>query len=208
VQQGSLDKAWPEIAQRVAVEKPANQVDLVRIAVEERGHKALPQWLAAKEQVGSSFALGAAIIAGFLHPFWYARGQALSFVAEKHVPEAADLFVRLGDVAPRLHSELPDSSRGLIKGGESASGLIPPERIEAVDRLLRRMEEMPGTGGRTLLQTAFDADGLASLRAALAYCRVKKLGMIEASDIVVPFSGESLTEIKNMRAPFLGKMAP
>jgi len=46
VQQGSLDKAWPEIAQRVAVEKPANQVDLVRIAVEERGRKALPQWQA------------------------------------------------------------------------------------------------------------------------------------------------------------------
>jgi len=46
VQQGSLDKAWSEIEQRVAAEKPANQVDLVRIAVEERGRKALPQWQA------------------------------------------------------------------------------------------------------------------------------------------------------------------
>jgi len=46
VQQGSLDKAWSEIEQRVAAEQPANQLDLVRIAVEERGRKALPQWRA------------------------------------------------------------------------------------------------------------------------------------------------------------------
>jgi len=46
VQQGSLDKAWSEIEQRVATERPSNQLDLVRIAVEERGRKALPQWQA------------------------------------------------------------------------------------------------------------------------------------------------------------------
>jgi len=46
VQQGSLDKAWPAIAQRVTAERPAGQFDLVRIAVEERGRKALAQWQA------------------------------------------------------------------------------------------------------------------------------------------------------------------
>src|SRR4051812_24335727 len=46
VQQGGLQKALPEIAQRVKNENPANQFELVRIAVEERGRKALEQWRA------------------------------------------------------------------------------------------------------------------------------------------------------------------
>ncbi|HUR32785.1 MAG TPA: hypothetical protein VM032_03265 [Vicinamibacterales bacterium] len=46
VQQGGLDKAWTAIERRVAAEKPATQVDLVRIAVEERGRAASPQWQA------------------------------------------------------------------------------------------------------------------------------------------------------------------
>jgi hypothetical protein len=46
VQQGGLQKALPEITQRVKNEKPANQFELVRIAVEERGRKALEQWSA------------------------------------------------------------------------------------------------------------------------------------------------------------------
>jgi hypothetical protein len=49
VQQGSLDKAWPTIEARVKAERPANQVDLVRIAVEERGRAASPQWRADAE---------------------------------------------------------------------------------------------------------------------------------------------------------------
>jgi len=46
VQQGSLQKAWTEIETRVRAERPSNQTDLVRIAVEERGRKASPQWQA------------------------------------------------------------------------------------------------------------------------------------------------------------------
>ena len=46
VQQGGLQKALPEISQRVKNDKPANQFELVRIAVEERGRKALEQWRA------------------------------------------------------------------------------------------------------------------------------------------------------------------
>lgn len=46
VQQGSLDKAHQAIRTRVARERPDNQLDLVRIAVEERGRTADPQWRA------------------------------------------------------------------------------------------------------------------------------------------------------------------
>ena len=46
VQQGSLDKAMTAIEARLAAERPTTQFDLVRIAVEERGRAALPQWQA------------------------------------------------------------------------------------------------------------------------------------------------------------------
>ena len=46
VQQGSLDKAWDAIEERVTRENPQDQFALTHIAVEERGRKALQQWQA------------------------------------------------------------------------------------------------------------------------------------------------------------------
>jgi hypothetical protein len=46
VQQGSLDKAHNAIRRRVVKEQPADQFHLTRIAVEERGRTALPEWRA------------------------------------------------------------------------------------------------------------------------------------------------------------------
>jgi hypothetical protein len=44
IQQGSLDKAWPAIEERVRRENPGDQFALTRIAVEERGRKASAAW--------------------------------------------------------------------------------------------------------------------------------------------------------------------
>ena len=46
VQQGSLDKAWPQIERRVKEEQPKDQAALVNIAVEERGRAASAPWRA------------------------------------------------------------------------------------------------------------------------------------------------------------------
>jgi len=46
IQQGGLDKAHAEIEKRVRQEPPPDQFALVRIAVEERGKKAAPEWRA------------------------------------------------------------------------------------------------------------------------------------------------------------------
>jgi hypothetical protein len=46
VQQGSLDKAHAAIRRRVTRDKPQNQFELLRIAVEERGRKANTRWRA------------------------------------------------------------------------------------------------------------------------------------------------------------------
>jgi hypothetical protein len=44
VQQGSLDKAWDAITERVGRENPRDQFALIRIAVEERGRAASSEW--------------------------------------------------------------------------------------------------------------------------------------------------------------------
>ncbi len=46
VQQGSLDKAHDAIRRRIAAEKPLDEFALTRIAVEERGRTASPEWRA------------------------------------------------------------------------------------------------------------------------------------------------------------------
>ena len=46
IQQGGLDKAHGEIEARIRREPPRNQFELVRIAVEERGRTAAPEWRA------------------------------------------------------------------------------------------------------------------------------------------------------------------
>jgi hypothetical protein len=42
----------------------------------------------------------------------------------------------------------------------------------------------------------------------LRHCRQHKLGIIEASDVVVPFADQCVTDYDNLRAPFLEKMEP
>ncbi|WP_198351370.1 lytic transglycosylase domain-containing protein [Burkholderia ubonensis] len=45
VQQGDLSKASHQIQERVATEKPSTQMDLLKIAVQERAKKASPEWV-------------------------------------------------------------------------------------------------------------------------------------------------------------------
>jgi hypothetical protein len=150
----------------------------------------------------------AAILAGFLHPYWYARGQALTFLAEEHAPELAGLFVPIGKVAQGKLSALPDRKHAMIFGNESASGFIPPERIEFVMGILDALAEQPGRGGLSLLETVLDDEGLESLRSALNYCRTHGLGMIEASDVVVPAADQCISDFGNLRAQFMNRMVP
>lgn len=46
VQQGGLERAHAQIRRRVQADHPSNQLELVHIAVEERGRKANPRWRA------------------------------------------------------------------------------------------------------------------------------------------------------------------
>jgi hypothetical protein len=167
-----------------------------------------PEWLAEPAPVPNTFAFAAAIVAGFLHPYWYARGTAFTLLAEGHVPEMAGLFVPLGQMAPGRLSSVPDRSRGLFRGNESASGFVPPERIARAQELLESLADRPGRGPLSMLETLVDEESLESLRAVTRYCREHGLGLVEATDLVVPFSGECVSNYDNLRAPFLNRMEP
>lgn len=182
--------------------------DPERQAVVLQLYRAFPRFRAMNQPVGSSFAFGAAILAGFLHPFWYARGQGFSMLPRSRVPEAAGLFVPIGQITASKLTGLPDPSHGLIRGNTSASGFMPPHKVAEAEALLGSLAERVGDDGRPLLEAFFDEDGLGSLHAALRYCREHDLGMFEASDVVVPLSNECYTDHANMRAPFLGKLEP
>jgi hypothetical protein len=167
-----------------------------------------PEWLAEPAPVPNTFAFAAAIIAGFLHPYWYARGTALTLLAEGHLPEMGGLFVPLGRVEPGPLASLPDDSRGLFHGNESASGFVPPQRIARAQELLESLADRPGRGPLSMLETVVDEESLQSLRAVMRCCREHALGLIEATDLVVLFSGQCVSNYDNLRAPFLNRMEP
>jgi len=165
-------------------------------------YKMLPVLVRERDPL-PSFGLCAAVVAGFLHPFWYARGQGFSLLPPDQVPEAPALFVSLDKLGSTTLNGLPNPSHGGFLGNESGSGWIPDDRIAAAERLLESLKTRLGSDGLPIIRTAFDEDGLESLGAALGYCRSKQLGLIEAADVVVPISNRCVTDESNLRAPFL-----
>jgi hypothetical protein len=142
-------------------------------------------------QFGSTVAMAAAAVAGYIHPFWYARGCALSFVCDKR-PEVARLITPLPELAAGPIAELSDETGGLLSSNYTAGGVVLPE---ALPKLAELVEEGAFE--------SFDEDCLDSLRRAIAYARERGLGLMEATDLVVPFSGEAYTDTDNLRAHFL-----
>ncbi len=146
----------------------------------------------------STFAFAAAALAGYLHPYWYARGQALSFAMEEDDAVWEHLyaiFTPLPDLVPGTRlGALDYSPLGQLNASYSASGLILPEQIPDLEAALPTLAE----------SESFDDEGLASLTAAIAYAKKHETGIIEASDLVVPATGECLTYYANWQDPFIG----
>jgi len=157
-----------------------------------------PEWEEDDEApFEATFAVAAAAIAGWLHPYWYARGQALSFMAFEH-PEVAECFTPLPRLATGRFASLPDDSDGFLGENFTASGFISPDKFDTLTRLVKELAA----------PKFFAQDGLESLHAALGYARAKGLGLLEATDIVVPSAGEFTSNPENLRAHYLKRMDP
>jgi hypothetical protein len=57
--------------------------------------------------------------------------------------------------------------------------------------------------GKAPLFEIFDEEGYASLNRALDYALAHGLGLMEATDLVVPMANEGFTDLDNLRAHFL-----
>ena len=141
--------------------------------------------------MNETIAYATAQIAGFLHPYWYARNAAISMLDDEAVLE---LFVPLAKLpgAPTCLSTAATSAH--IGLNYSASGVITD-----LDKLERNLRRLGLDGDPPKLFTVFDGSTLASLRETIAYCRKHDLALIEAADIVVPITGDAGTDPEHYR---------
>lgn len=162
----------------------------------EKIYEQLAEWarqLANRQSLplNETFAYGTAQIAGFRHPYWYARNSAISMLDDTAV---LDLFKPLTELpgAPICLRDTEMSSH--IGMNYTASGVITD--LDALEQHLKRLGL---DGDSPSLFTVFDSATLASLREAIAYCKQHDLALIEGTDIVVPIVDEAGTDLYNFR---------
>ncbi len=141
--------------------------------------------------LNDTFALAAAQIAGFLHPYWYARNAAISMLDDDRILELFTPLSELDGAPASLQRATASAHIGL---NFTASGVVID--IDALECNLRRL----GFDGESpTLFAVFDGSTLASLREAIAYCRQHNLALIEATDLIVPIADEARTDPDNCR---------
>ena len=165
-----------------------------------------PDWLSEFEDGGDvtfegTFAFAAAALAGYRHPYWYARGSAVAFLLEV-APHLGGFFVPLGRQFKGPIAKLPDYSGGLISQNYTASGFVEPQRLPDLKKALAEL-----AANKKLFQV-FDEAGFDAVSRAIDYALPKGLGLMEATDLVVPISNETFTEPANMRSHFQNKLEP
>jgi hypothetical protein len=116
------------------------------------------------------------MLAGYFRPFWYARGQALSFLLEDS-NEPQCVFTPLLDYLGGPLSGREDPSRGLIVENWTGSGVIndPKSFLAWFDK-----QEFGDH---------FDNEGLEAVRKCAGYSIKNNCQMIEVADVYSPFAG-------------------
>ena len=75
-----------------------------------------------------------------------------------------------------------------------------PERLAELERLLGDLDDIGERPDGLRVGNAFDEEGWEALQQAIRYARSKGLGLLEATDVVVPFSDECYSDVRNLRA--------
>ena len=162
---------------------------------------------AGQAGVAETFAFACAAIAGYRHPFWFARGCASAFLVPM-APELADLYQPLPTVAEGAVSILPDPSGGVLPGNHAAGGIVRRERFADLRAVLHELSEREGQFAPSALYDVFGKAGLESLERALQYAEEHELDLIEASEVVIPAQPKTYTRWDNMRAHYLKRLDP
>jgi hypothetical protein len=89
------------------------------------------------------------------------------------------------------------TDRGFISENYSGSGFIDNSKLALLSSTLKdgRNEALVGK--------VFNESGLKAIGHAIDYAMANKAGLVEASDIVVPFTNGSCSDLDNFRADFM-----
>jgi hypothetical protein len=139
-----------------------------------------------RKAFNTTIGFAAAIVSGYLHPYWYSRGAALSFWV-KQDPHVATLLSSLGAEVPGL-SGLHDLGR--LTGNDCSGAFVAPGQVGALEAHLKKAARDPALRGRW-----GDPEPLAQ---ALKYAKQHGLGVLEATEIVD--AGGTLSWPPNLRA--------
>lgn len=157
-----------------------------------------------KEQVQSgeelfsrTFAFAAAVVAGYLHPYWYARDGSVTFLCEGQQSFCAFLE-SLYDLSPATFGGLPDDGKGLIPTNYAGGGFIDHTKLKDLQNRLSDPRN------QDIVLDALAKDGLSALQHAITYALANGVGLLEATDVVVPVSDECVSDFDNFRADFMG----
>lgn len=198
----------PSLAADRAAEVASNEVDVTQI-LELYG--SFPVWLekaaSGETTVSETFAFACAAIAGYRHPFWFARGCAVGFLVED-APAIGELFQPIPTVASGRVSELPDSSAGVLTRNNAASGIVRQSAFDTLRARLSELETVEGEFADDALHDVFGDAGLDALNRAIRYADQHGLDLIEGSEVVIPALPKTYTHWNHMRAHYLGKLDP
>lgn len=198
----------PDLAESRAAELARDDVEVTQIL---DLYGLFPTWM-EKAQTGQAgvaetFAFACAAIAGYRHPFWFARGCACAFLLPM-APELAGLFQPVPTIATGAVSILPDPSGGVLPGNNAAGGILPRDRFDDLRTILEELSEQPGEFAPSALHDVFGKAGLDALERALSYATENELDLIEASEVVIPAQPKTYTRFDHMRAHYLNKLDP
>jgi len=139
-----------------------------------------------------TFSFMTAIVAGFLHPYWYSRGCAVSFLPDVD-PTIGPILESPLVVMPRLARQMSDPSNGRITTNFISGAYVSQSNVVA----LKSYFADPKNGDH--IARIFSDNGRDSLLEAIEYATEHRLGLLEASDVIVPLFGECVTNPNNAR---------
>lgn len=158
-----------------------------------------PQWqkdvLSKNIAFEKTFGYAAAVIAGYLHPYWYLRGTGLSWLCMKD-SFFFSFLESITALVPEYFGNMKDTSGGMITENYQGGGYVAYEKLEALTQALIGPY-------RELADEVLGDQGLETLLTVIRYAQEHETGILEAADVMVPFSGECATDHDHLRAGYL-----
>lgn len=116
------------------------------------------RFAAWKQEVKAKRKEFAAALAGYLHPYWYARNASLSFLYEKGFPR---FFTSVYDFNPATFADMTDTSAGMISGNYSGGVYVDVANLQPLREALEGqyaslVNEMLGKNEKWALEQVID----------------------------------------------------